>query len=234
MISNNIKTILFASLIAAMVLPFSRMQYAEAKQTETIQDLVDKYANEYTELQTKIDNSNDRVKIQEWINKQLDIIDKVEALILEYTGNVADVQVIINSQVNDDVSVDGTTSKYFSKSGTQVGCDNNSESWSFYGTIYYDRNYFWMTTNYPSDVSEGSFPECSDKPWGYNLYTETENLFSFGNEKCASNFTIGNYASSKFICPGSTYSWGELWSIKNVASYTNGSPISALTIVWLL
>ena len=91
-----------------------------------------------------------------------------------------------------------------------------------------------MTTYYPSDVSEGSSPACSDKQWGYNLYTEVENIFSFGGEKCASNFTISNYASSKFVCPDSTFSYGEVWIIKNSASYTGGSSIIDYTTIWLL
>ena len=42
MTTKTIKTILFASLIAAMILPFSGMNYATAEEDPTVQELKSK------------------------------------------------------------------------------------------------------------------------------------------------------------------------------------------------
>ena len=224
------KIALFASLIAMLAVPISSIDSANAEKTS--QETLNKYAEKYTKLQKKIDGSDDPEKIKKWEEKQDEILDKVKKLIKNETGNDIDEIQIITSGGNDQVTAYSSPSKY-SKSGNQTGCDKNTEGWTFYGYIYHGNNYFWQTYSFP-EVSEGSFPNCTEKLWADNLYMKVENLFSFGNETCEANFIVSSYGSNKIICEEIIFDWGELWSIHNRGDYTNGKSISGTAIVWLV
>jgi len=92
MIAKNIKTILFASLIVAMILPFSAMPTADAEPTDRKFLKFLKLAEKQTALQAKIDNlehkeskANKIEKLEERINK---IQQKMDRLQQKYIDDV--------------------------------------------------------------------------------------------------------------------------------------------------
>lgn len=100
MTTKTIKTILFAGLIAAMILPFSGMQIAEAEQAKTEQKIdakklrqmidseiatekdskvIDRYSKikQLVDLKEKIQNSNNELEIEKLNESALDIIKEL-------------------------------------------------------------------------------------------------------------------------------------------------------------
>ena len=97
--TNKIKTILFASLIAAMILPFSTMNFAEAEKTDKIgKDIIKNYKAskampQFKDVKEKNKDKSEeiqRIKHQEehnkWLKAHLDeATEKIEAIrFLEY------------------------------------------------------------------------------------------------------------------------------------------------------
>ena len=78
--NNKIKTILFASLIAAMILPFSAMDFADAepskdKHTEKKEKLA-KEKESFQEKLTKTTDEKERKKLSK-ILKRIDLFDEI-------------------------------------------------------------------------------------------------------------------------------------------------------------
>ena len=82
MTSRNAKAVLFASLISAMMLPFSGMNFAEAKEqtkTDSISSQIDKEIDRFIKGTDKITNDPEKL---EKLNKELS--DKKQQLISKF------------------------------------------------------------------------------------------------------------------------------------------------------
>jgi len=135
MISKTIKTVLFASLITAMILPFSGMNFAEAKQTdeEKVLEKVTKYENKFQKQLAKADLDKINEKVMKDDDLSRDLAGKSVTLDgYSYTFNVYEldanpekpVDIILHYTVDDKsltVIVDGTNNKIIDYEFTDIG-----------------------------------------------------------------------------------------------------------------
>jgi len=79
MIFKNAKTILFASLLMAMILPFSSMDYAEAEKSDKTLKILNQTIKEYKKALKNTDDSERKVYLKDTI-KKLEIVKKIHKL----------------------------------------------------------------------------------------------------------------------------------------------------------
>ena len=217
---NTTKTILFASLIAAMILPFSGMNYAVAEEDTEVQDQkkLDVLKNRYEKIQAKIDSSSDEKKISEWKDVQTRIIAKAMAINDKYNTSNA---VVAESTLADDAGVSSFSSSSYetiSITSSRTGCDQNSEAASANGYVIYGNDRFYLTHNYANPISTGSFPNCTDQDCDDQLKIYADNVWNT-QEGCYGYFSVSSYGTNMFICPGDTFDQGEWWYFKTTGYY---------------
>ncbi len=221
MTSKDIKTLLFAGIIAAMILPFSAMDFAVAEEDIEVQDQkkLDALKNRYEKLQTKIDNSSNEKKISKWKEIQTKIIAKAMKINDKY--NNGDAIVTAESTLDEDASVSSFSSSSYgtiSITSSRTGCDQNSEAASAHGYVVYGNDRFYLTHNYANPISTGSFPNCIDQDWNDQLKIYADNIWNT-QEGCYGYFSVSSYGTNMFICPGDTFDQGEWWYFKTTGYY---------------
>ena len=111
-IENRTKTILLASIIVAMILPFGGMEYAEAKKTQGVTDeQLIQWATTAAELQTAIDGGDTSEHIKNRLVQTLDNLND-NGVTMEGQG----------LEVLDDYYSDGINK---SNMVTKCGCDHS-------------------------------------------------------------------------------------------------------------
>ena len=179
-ITKKTKTVLFASLIAAMILPFSGMQFAEAEeQTPEIKQLntqikelkaKDSLTQEEREdlkqlkllkkwFKAEHNNNTERMdRIAERINKNFPTEGLTKAVTIDSS------ELTIQGYHLPVVSFEGSIEKNFN-------ChDNSDDLGSISGTLYGYSNslYSVVSMDYTYSVTTGSGLNCTDNNWDYS------------------------------------------------------------------
>ena len=160
MTSSNIKTLLFASLIAAMILPFSGMNYAVAEELD--KEKVEKIAKKAQKLMEKIETEDNPKKIQK-IQKQLNkLLAKLNSVGL-YTEK--QFEVIKEERLDDylEEEILSRTSRAYCSScndpAVKIKVGFDYRLWGFYGTA----NGNWDTI---TNVDKNGFSTSKTGSWG--------------------------------------------------------------------
>ncbi len=227
MINNNAKTILFASLIAAMVLPFSSMNYANAKMTESqtqrIQDLFAK-ANIIVEKIHKQQSKAQAAETEEPRNIHLVKIEKLD-------GKLTGIDAKINRLAPITDKVTGTSEPFTGVLGessqrhtvvskSQIGCDEGTQNYDARLTVSTISDTSYWTINYPSSLSVDWSPLCWDSSFvTYEIVIQNHSQ----GWLCAGNNRVGNNNNDTFqqTCSDKQMHTGDLMKVVTIAHYSN-------------
>ena len=190
-ITKTTKTILFASLIAAMILPFSGMQFAEAEeQTTMTDDQKQKLINKVQRLENRIaETDNEKVKerlkakIQVVLKKLFDAVPSSETEFDKSEKNIG-----LKSFGGGMITVDGV----------YTGCNGSNVTWNFAAQTYSSSTWWNVNHYFPNAVSVGSSPNCTGANWDNNLYIESKEII--GERGCHTNLTVGAISSYWLNC----------------------------------
>lgn len=183
---KTIKTILFASLIAAMILPFSTMDFATAQEAddrvEKLQSLRSEIANDkeaYTKAQhydadlaiKRFDLAIAFVELENQGKGNSEEAQKIMSQLLETQSGIKYPNVIRNDnheigQIHPVGSY--TYDTYSTNTVTRADCANQGTDYgSASGSItgYASSAYLVGTLSYPSNISDGSYPNCTNTNW---------------------------------------------------------------------
>jgi len=247
MSSKTIKTILFASLIVAMVLPFSGMDYATAEKQTTDQEKLQELKqtlkaklketsdkDEKKDLKLVIKRLNLMVKLLDLrenpsMNTEVDIattsslLEEIQATFDESVGNS------LNESTPIDIlrhAPDGIAENFQTTTQTKFNCYYNSNPTGFnWGTIVgvYSPWEFYLVAyqGYPSSIAilEGTSCEVKDFDYGYVNFRSLAT-----GQMCSVNFTYSTDAESGYCWQFGT---GTPVLITANASYDVGIPFSA-------
>ncbi len=185
---KNTKTILFASLIVAMILPFSGMNYATAEELEKEQ--VEKIANKATRLMEKLETEQNPVdieKIQKKLDKLLTILNSVGL----YTEE--QFEVVKEERLNDIPEEEISSSiqalcPSCDDPAVQVKVGFDYRLWGFYGTA----NGQWDTITV---ADPNGFSQATVGSWGAD-YTHTWYQYYLDNGASTANVTFTPYITN--------------------------------------
>jgi len=226
--TKNAKTLLFASLITAMILPFSVMEtaYSEEEMETKHQDKLDKLKERYDRIQDRIDRLEKKSdgttdeKIAKLKERQDRILEKAMKINQKYI-NTAEIE----TDVKEKPSASQTQRSHSSSFGsidikrTRIGCDSNTEVSHAYGYVVYGSSSFWLTHNYQNPVSVGnSQSNCIDYDWDDQIKVYADNIWNI-YEGCYAYFSLSSYGSNNLICPGDTFDQGEWWYFETTGYY---------------
>ena len=149
MINNKMKTVLFASLVAIMVLPVS-MANAEQSLEEKQKELVER-VQELDDQIAKTWNPSEREKLESerqlLLKEIMDNVSHVPTSKADVKNNANDGWTMASSQYNINI--------------TKKGCDNVNQLANIAGVMTAGSQWFTMYHYYPSIISEGSSPFCN-------------------------------------------------------------------------
>ncbi len=221
-ITKTTKTILFASLIAALVLPFSAMDFANA---EPPKDVLTKIEEKMAEIKDKKDKQSvkqyqnlDLVKSIEILKQKIDKLKSInanskaiESLELKFNDKVSEFMSKYSvNNVEYMESSDGTTSVSYitpvhtsaqlwatqiSRSNCSAGSSNSVDSGSITpASNSATINQSWNTS---SSISDGYFPNCTTKSYSYGWINYADVL---GFDGCTSAHTSNTGSSIGNTC----------------------------------
>ena len=207
-ITNKTKTILFASLIAAMILPFSVMSMADAAPNENASDKAKEVTDERLlalgklKSQIKSDPPGFEKSTHASANvalKRLSLAEQYVTLEIQGKQNSEKAKGIVNQLLETQKGINlpeiernpdhqfgqihktanYSYDRYTTNSVTRADCQNQGTDFgSARGSItgYSSSAYIVGTLSYPSVISDGSLPNCSNTNWSdhdirYNLIT---------------------------------------------------------------
>lgn len=236
MIIKNAKTVLFAGLIAAMILPFSVMDYADAQTTHydrsaNVSDVIDELIVEYnnledqrqaliTELRTTetTDTSDIDSEISEIKAEMDEVLEKVERLSLregEY-----------NPSEKSETSISAITDGYYiSVDDIHTECDdwNITQSIGAGGSINTASNGIYWGYVWPSDKSAGwsVWTGCTDVSFD-KLKIMTRNITQAQRCNDVISTQSSDFVSQECVCGLAD---GELlaWQIESTYSPSSGT-----------
>jgi len=192
---QTVKTLLFASVIAAMILPFSAMDFAQAvneNANERAHENADVRVAKLAQLKAEIQRDKDAFTNEQHYEADLAIkrIELAEKLVkLENAGNgnsqaaynvmkdLQDTQSGItypnverneNHQIGQLHKVSWSFDEYDTNSVTRADCANQGTDYgSASGTItgYTSSAYLVGTLSYPSQISDGTVGNCTNTSW---------------------------------------------------------------------
>ncbi len=218
---KNTKRILLASLIVAMILPFSGMQFAYAESLEEKQTkLLDKLAV----IEEKIANASSEKQIQKLEAKKQSIL---EQLFKNVEGNSNEITRQTDDLQSGSAAANGQSN--FNINGVHKGCDNANETWNYKGTMTTGSGWVSIQQNFPSQLTSGSAPNCSSWDWQSNVYLEIRDLFD-SDKGCQGNLITSPVTSYWVNCQTPIQG---LWIVKVTADY-EFNQVSGYTIVGVL
>jgi len=185
---NTIKTVLVVSLIVAMVLPFSGMNYAQAEEFD--KEKVENIANKATKLMEKLETEQDTEKIEQMQKK----LDKLLA-ILNSVGLYTEEQfeVVKEERLNDipEETISGTQSSFCpscNDPAVKVKSGFDYRLWGFYGTA----NGQWDTI---TTVDPNGFSQAIVGSWGAD-YMHVWFQYHLDNSANTANVTFTPYITN--------------------------------------
>jgi len=221
-IQNKTKIILFASLIAALVLPFSGMNYAAAEMTDDRkQQLIDKLEK----LQERIDDSTNE-SLKERLDARQQVI--LEKLFNEIDTSNLEAATIATTTTTEENGVSGSTqalTKIFDAYGTHSGCDGGVEVGNFVG--YYSSGATQLTINqyFPAPLTSGDSPNCEEHAWGDNVYINIANVWD--GTGCVGNMDVDAVENYQLNCAV----LGGVYVLKVTADY-DGEQLGIWSWFW--
>jgi len=171
--NNKIKktqTILFAGLIAALILPFSGMTgaYAELsdKQKERLISNLEKLEKQI-EITTN-EPLKERLKDEQQaiLKKLLEDVD---------TEKLSQVEVVEKTKPTSKARVAAST--LFNIYGVNSGCDNGKEIFNLKGDYVSGTTQLTITQSFQTQLTSGDSPNCEEHVWGDNVYINIVNIW---------------------------------------------------------
>ena len=191
---NEIKTTLFASLIVAMILPFSSMDGAYAVEQSDLQTKQQKIIDRMFQIEERIAKTSnaDRIQVLE---------DRKQVLLKKLMDNVSHVETV--DTTNEDVS--NSNQAQTASAGSQYninivkkGCNGANQTANIAGVMTNGNSWFTMYHAYPSSLSVGSSPNCTGDNWANNHYVKAKDVFT--GVGCQANLNTANIASYSLNC----------------------------------
>jgi len=213
---RNVKTLLFASLIVAMVLPFSGMQMAQAEKSfeEKQQRLIDKVIR----LDERIaNNPGDQVKIDKLEAKKQRVLERLFNNVNDENGETENATVETKRPTPQNRSHNNPTTPNYNIfiNGVHKGCDNANETWNFKAAATKGSPLLSIVQSFPSELTSGSAPNCSSWDWENNVYLQFRNMFN-SDQGCTSNSITSPSTSYTLNCQTPI---SGLWIVKIAADY---------------
>jgi len=188
-ITKKTQTILFASLIAAMILPFGGMNYAEAEMSDKKKEQL---IAKVLKLEEKITQAEDELVKERLKAKQQkilkDIFDFVPRSNTEFTIGEPKDTGDVTIQSGGLITVDGI----------YTGCNGSGVNWNFAAQTYSSSTWWNVNHYFPNAVSVGTSPNCLGSNWDNNLYIESVEII--GEKGCHTNLTVGAISSYWLNC----------------------------------
>lgn len=213
---RNTKTLLFASLIVAMVLPFSSIQMAEAERTfeEKQQRLIDKVIR----LDERIaNNSDDQIKVDRLEAKKQKLLERLFNNVNDENDDTENATIEAPRHAPQTRSYNNPTTPSYNIfiNGAHKGCDGINETWNFKAAADRGDSRITVMQSFPSQLTTGNAPNCSSWDWQNNLYLHFEDIF-VSDRKCMGNLITNPSTSYSIMC-------GEplegFWVVKLTADY---------------
>lgn len=187
MTTKTIKTILFASLIAAMILPFSGMNYAVAEELD--KETVEKIANQATQLMENLETEQDPTKIEKMQKKLYKLLAILNSVGL-YTEE--QFEVIKEERLYDipeeKTSSGAQTSSCCTDPAVKVKVGFDYRLWGFYGTA----NGNWDTI---TSADPNGFSVAATGSWGAD-YMHTWYQYYLANGANGANVNFSPYLTN--------------------------------------
>ena len=198
---KNTKTILFASLIVAMVLPFSGMQSANATHGGWGVDHDNPTEFNYEERQQNLVDMLADIELRIASGPNDLVIEQMELIKQQILGKLLESSLSENSVLEpmDPYPFDFELSNInFSIEGDHLGCDGQIESWSYEGVLRNGRNLILISQDFPDELTDGVPTECSIIGWTNNIHLAMQPAF-FG-EGCQGNLVTNSTANYALNC----------------------------------
>lgn len=219
---QNTKIILFASLIIAMVLPFSGMNTVYAE--ESLEEKQTKLLDKLTVIEEKIINTYSEKKIQKLEAQKQLIFEEL----FNNAGEPNNKITKYSSEISEEyTNISGTSN--FNINGSHKGCDDANETWNFKGTMTGGSSWVSIQQAFPIQLTSGIAPSCSSWNWENNVYLEMRDLFDT-DKGCRGNLITAPVTSYSVNCQTPIQG---LWIVKVTADY-EFNQVSGFTIVGVL
>ena len=189
---TTIKTILFASLIAAMILPFSGMGFAVAEeQTKMSDEQKQHLIKKVQQLEERIAQADD-----ESVKEQLKATQQVILKKLFDAVKPSDTEFTMIEHEDSDTSVQ--SGGLITVDGVYTGCNGSGVNWNFAAQTYSSSTWWNVNHYFPNSISVGTSPNCTGANWNNNLYIESKEII--GEKGCHTNLTVGAISSYWLDC----------------------------------
>jgi len=214
---KNTKTILFASLIVAMVLPFSGMNYATAEMSDVTEK---RLVSTLKALDRMIESATDETTKQALIDRQQTLLENLYEDVKDMERPEA---VKGESKTSTSAEID-----LFNLAGVHKGCDNQNETWNF--EVDYATGGTWLSVDqwFPTILTTGDSPNCEEHTWKDNVYLDIARWND--NQGCVSNLDVDPVDSYSLNCGVVLYGF----YIVSVTADYDGEQTSSYTWFWVV
>lgn len=236
MTSKTMKTILFASVIAAMILPFSGMNFAHADEVNNTEKIQEKQIfNAILEIQEKADLARSELRtvlekdgsdVDRWIAKGKlveyeDQMAQLNAVLYEVsptrtTAEFAPVKTGITGISFDEFIVQYAYATSWAMYDSNYGCSGSYQNWNVGGDVNTPTTTTELGISYPSSVSIGLSPWCSGSNWN-NFGFQVDNITQ--DWSCVANFQVDPTDDFDATCAWKTMYSGDQLVITTAGNY---------------
>ena len=190
-ITKNTKTFLFATLIVAIIIPFSTMDYTVVAEEENMSNSEkQKLIKQVKQLEERITQTTDQ-SLQDALKEEQQkilkkLFDAVSGSTTEFTVEEREGQTTTKS--GGTITVDGI----------YTGCNDSSVNWNFSARTYSYTTWWNVSHWFPNAISVGESPNCTGANWDNNLYIESVEILT--ERGCHVNLTVGAISSYWLNC----------------------------------
>lgn len=233
------KSILFASLIALMVIPISSMSFADPVDFDSLE-----IERAESEIAYEIENLTFEEKQYRLISQVLavqsqmritsdttDLAQQEQELLEELFNNGHDPETsneaTIHSVGDSDPQPRFGGNSNFYMNGKHVGCDEFNETWNFHGTVRIGFPVFSVEQSFPAELTSGSSPGCISSEWERNVYLTLTDTFDTSTG-CHANIITDPQTSYSLDCQTPIEGF---WVARVTADY-EGQQVSGYTLVF--
>ena len=153
MTTKTMKTILFASLIAAMILPFSGMQFVVAEeQTEMSDDKKQRLINKVQKLEERIAQADDE-SVKEHLKA------KQQAILKNLFDSVPRSDTEFTTVEREDIGASTQSGGLITVDGVYTGCNGSGVNWNFAAQTYSSSTWWNVSHYFPNAISVTDTPQ---------------------------------------------------------------------------
>lgn len=211
------KTILFASLIAAMILPFGAIDYAVAGDATDLSDSEKRELMQRVQsLETQIQQAEDEQARENLKSEQQDILQRLH-------DDVSGVQTT-QATKSDAQKRSNQWRDLFNMYGVNKGCDDANETWN-YEVDYNGNTGLRVDQWFPSMLTSGDSPNCEEHDWESNVYLGTRNVWD--GSGCHANLDVPPVSKYPLECA----TLGGFYIVSVTADY-DGRQTSSWSWFW--